>query len=199
MGSCCIRRKTSVGSGPLSNQTSDRYESLGRVLLQALIPEPVNGDLHLGSTFINHVPGARPFGIYGATDTRTGKVFWKIRIAQPAKSGVLVAGDLVFFGEGNGKFRAVDARSGDILFTYDGPHDATQHDVGGAQANPVAYLANGREFIVNAFGGNVPDRVITSDGNCLGIDPGQTQRDLSTCVNPVGDAFIAFTLPRARD
>ena len=104
MGSCCIRRKTSVGSGPLSNQTSDRYESLGRVLLQALIPEPVNGDLHLGSTFINHVPGARPFGIYGATDTRTGKVFWKIRIAQPAKSGVLVAGDLVFFGEGNGNF-----------------------------------------------------------------------------------------------
>jgi glucose dehydrogenase len=165
----------------------------------SLIPQPVNGDLHLGSTFINHVPGARPFGIYGATDTRTGKVVWKIRIAQPAKSGVLVAGDLVFFGEGNGKFRAVDARSGEILFTYDGPHDPKQHDVGGAQANPVAYLANGREFIVNAFGGNVPDRAITSDGNCLGIEPGQTQRDLSTCVNPVGDAFIAFALPHPRE
>jgi glucose dehydrogenase len=165
----------------------------------SLISQPVNGDLHLGSTFINHVPGARPFGIYGATDTRTGKVVWKIRIAQPAKSGVLVAGDLVFFGEGNGKFRAVDARTGDILFTYDGPHDPKQHDVGGAQANPVAYLADGREFIVNAFGGNVPDRAITADNNCLGIEPGQTQRDLSTCANPVGDAFIAFTLPHPRE
>ena len=164
-----------------------------------LVPNPPNGDLHLGSTFFNHVPGARPFGIYGATDTRTGKVVWKIRIAQPAKSGVLVAGDLVFFGEGNGKFRAVDARTGEILFTYDGPHDPKQHDVGGAQGNPVAYLADGREFIVNAFGGNVPDRSITADNNCLGIEPGQTQRDLSTCANPVGDAFIAFALPRHRE
>ena len=60
----------------------------------------------------------------------------------------------------------------------------------------MAYLANGREVIVNAFGGNVPDRSITGDGNCLGIEPGQTQRDLTTCVNPVGDAFIAFTLPQ---
>jgi len=162
----------------------------------SLIPQAVNGDLHLGSTFFNHVPGARPFGVYGATDTRTGKVVWKIRIAQPAKSGVLVAGDLVFFGEGNGKFRAVDARKGEILFTYDGPQDPKQRNVGGAQANPVAYLAEGREFIVNAFGGNVPDRSITLGGNCLGIEPGQTLRDLSTCVNPVGDAFIAFALPQ---
>jgi quinohemoprotein ethanol dehydrogenase len=164
----------------------------------SLIHEAVNGDLHLGSTFFNHVPGARPFGIYGATDTRTGRVVWKIRIAQPAKSGVLVAGDLVFFGEGNGKFRAVDARSGHILFTYDGPADSKQHDIGGAQANPVAYVAGGREFIVNAFGGNVPDRSITADGNCLGIEPGQTQRDLSTCANPVGDAFVAFALPKGK-
>jgi len=32
--------------------------------------------------------------------------------------------------------------------------------VGGG--GPVAYLADGREFIVNAFGGNVPDRSITA-------------------------------------
>jgi hypothetical protein len=83
-----------------------------------------------------------------------------------------------------------------ILFTYNGPQDPKQHDVGGAQANPVAYLADGREFIVNAFGGNVPDRSITTGGNCLGIEPGQTLRDLSTCANPVGDAFIAFALPQ---
>jgi hypothetical protein len=48
----------------------------------SLISQPVNGDLHLGSTFINHVPGAKPFGLYGATDTRTGKVIWKPVIAE---------------------------------------------------------------------------------------------------------------------
>src|SRR5882762_7169092 len=132
----------------------------------SLIPQAVNGDLHLGSTFINHVPGAKPFGIYGATDTRTGKVVWKIQVPQPAKSGVLVAGDVVFFGEGNGTFDAVDAKTGKKLFTYNAPANIT--NAGGAAAGPIAYLANGREFIVNAFGGNVPDRSITANGNCLG-------------------------------
>jgi hypothetical protein len=53
-----------------------------------------------------------------------------------------------------------------MLFTFDAP--ANVPNAGGAAASPVAYLADGREFIVNAFGGNVPDRSITSDGNCLG-------------------------------
>ena len=151
----------------------------------SLVPQAVNGDLHLGSTFFNHVPGAKPFGLYGATDTRTGKVVWKIRIPQPAKSGVLVAGDLVFFGEGNGKFDAADARTGKMLFAFDAPSKIT--NAGGAAAGPMAYLVDGREFVVNAFGGNVPDRSVTSDGDCLGGG--------STCANPVGDAYIAFALP----
>ena len=154
----------------------------------SLIPQAVNGDLHLGSTFFNHVPGANPFGLYGATDTRTGKVVWKIRIPQPAKSGVLVAGDLVFFGEGNGKFDAADAKTGEMLFTFDGP--ANVPNAGGAAAGPIAYLADGREFIVNAFGGNVPDRSVTGNGNCLGGGP--------SCDNPVGDSFIAFALSSPR-
>ena len=155
----------------------------------SLIPQAVNGDLHLGSTFINHVPGAKPFGLYGATDTGTGKVVWKIQVPQPAKSGVLVAGDVVFFGEGNGTFDAVDAKTGKMLFTYDAPTKIT--NAGGAAAGPIAYLADGREFIVNAFGGNVPDRSITANGNCLGGG--------HVCDNPVGDAFIAFALPRTDD
>jgi quinohemoprotein ethanol dehydrogenase len=151
----------------------------------SLIHQDVNGDLHLGSQFINHVPGVKPFGMYGATDTRTGKVVWKIQIPQPAKSGVLVAGDLVFFGEGNGTFDAADARTGNKLFSFNAPSNIT--NAGGAAAGPMAYLVDGREFVVNAFGGNVPDRTITSGGDCLGGG--------SICDNPVGDAYIAFALP----
>jgi quinohemoprotein ethanol dehydrogenase len=150
----------------------------------SLIPEAVNGDLHLGSSFINHVPGAKPFGLYGATDTQTGKVVWKIQVPQPAKSGVLVAGDLVFFGEGNGTFDAADARTGQMLFTFNAPSQIT--NAGGAAGGPMAYFAGGREFVVNGFGGNVPDRSITANGNCLAGGP--------TCDNPVGDAFVAFAL-----
>jgi len=133
---------------------------------------PDAGGLFLGSTFGEIIPGVTDFGIFGATDSTTGKVVWKINVPQPAKSGMLVAGDLVFFGEGNGKFHGVDAASGKILFTFDGttvPHG------GGAQAAPVAYVVKGKEFIVNGFGGNVPDRQFAP--------------------NPVGDAVIAFSLP----
>jgi outer membrane protein assembly factor BamB len=136
-------------------------------------PRSAAAGLFLGSSFENKVPGTFPFGLYGVTDTRTGKVAWKIEIEQPAKSGVLVAGDLVFFGEGNGKFRAADAATSDILFTFNGPQKIDE--AGGAMASPVAYVVNGREFIVNAFGGNVPDR--------KNFPP-----------NPVGDTVIAFAL-----
>src|SRR6516225_143459 len=155
----------------------------------SLIPQAKNGDLHLGSAFSNYNPGAKPFGLYGATDTQTGKIVWKIQIPQPAKSGVLVAGDLVFFGEGNGKFNAADARTGQLLFTFDAP--AKVMNAGGSAAGPVAYLADGREFVVNAFGGNVPDRSITANGNCLGGG--------HSCDNPVGDAYIAFALRSGED
>ena len=127
----------------------------------------------IGSTFEELVPGARPFGLFGATDTATGKIAWKVKVEQPAKSGLLVAGDLVFFGEGNGKFNGADARTGQILFTFDG---TTVKNGGGAQAAPIAYVVQGREFIVNAFGGNTAD--------AANFPP-----------NPVGDAIVAFALP----
>ena len=126
----------------------------------------------MGSTFHEKIPGVTDFGIFGATDTTTGKVVWTIRVPQPAKSGVLVAGDLFFFGEGNGKFHAADARTGKVLFTFDG---TSIPNGGGAQAAPVAYVAGGKEYIVNAFGGNFADRQFAP--------------------NPPGDALVAFSLP----
>jgi outer membrane protein assembly factor BamB len=55
-------------------------------------------------------------GVYGATDTTTGKVAWKFPVNGTApNSGVSVAGDLVFFGDSTGLFHAADARTGEIL------------------------------------------------------------------------------------
>jgi alcohol dehydrogenase (cytochrome c) len=129
-----------------------------------------------GSTDVTSMPGVTDFGIFGATDSATGKVVWKIQVAQPAKSGMLVAGDLVFFGEGNGKFHGVNAATGQTLFTFDG---TTIPNGGGASAAPIAYVAAGREFIAMPFGGNSEDRE--------GFGP-----------NPVGDAIVAFALPNKK-
>jgi glucose dehydrogenase len=108
-------------------------------------------------------------GVYGATDTLTGKVAWKIPVTGTApNSGMAVAGDLVFFGDSTGLFHAADAKTGEILWTFD---SSTVDKAGGANATPAIYVVNGREYVVYGFGGN----------------PGES---------PVlGDAVIAFALP----
>jgi len=128
----------------------------------------------LGSSATEPVPGVHYAGIYGATDTTTGKIAWKIDVPLLAKSGLLVAGDLVFFGENDGRFHAVDARTGAILWTFQG---TSLPAGGGSDAAPIAYVAHGQEFVVNAFGGNSLDNGFQ--------------------YSPAGDALVAFALPPA--
>ncbi len=132
-----------------------------------------NQETGIGSTFTASIPNVHSdFGIFGAVNTRTGTLAWADRVPQPAKSGLLVAGNLVFFGESNGRFHAADAATGQILWTFDG---TSIPNGGGASAAPIAYQTGGTEMIANAFGGNVPDRMIEG--------------------SPVGDAIVAFALP----
>ena len=65
-------------------------------------------------------------------------------------SGIGVAGDLVFFGEANGLFHAADARTGQILWTFDA---TTVPHAGGANASPAIYVINGKEYVAYGFGG----------------------------------------------
>jgi outer membrane protein assembly factor BamB len=88
------------------------------------------------------------------------------------RSGAVVAGDLVFVGQNDGTFNALDAESGAVLWSFDG---TSVPNGGGANAAPIAYVLDGKEFIANAFGGN---RLI--------------RRRL---VSPLGDAVIVFGLP----
>lgn len=76
-----------------------------------------------GSTLTSPVPGIAPredYGIFGAINTATGKVAWTDDSPQPAVSGMVVGGNLVYFGEGNGRLLAANARTGTILWSFDG-------------------------------------------------------------------------------
>jgi alcohol dehydrogenase (cytochrome c) len=115
------------------------------------------------------IAGEVDHGVFGAVDTSTGKVAWRVPVTGTTpNSGMGVAGDLVFFGESNGLFHAADARTGRILWTFDG---SKVPNAGGADASPAFYVVNGKEYVVYAFGG----------------EPGNS---------PVlGDVVIAFALP----
>jgi len=61
--------------------------------------------------------------------------------------GALVtAGGLVFTGEGNGRFDAFDAATGELLWQHQSPY--------GVNAPPISYSVNGRQYITVAAGGN---------------------------------------------
>ena len=107
------------------------------------------------------VPGVKNHGVYGAVDTVSGKVAWKIPITGTTPdSGMGVAGDLVFFGESNGLFHAADARTGKILWTFD---SKTVPNAGGGNASPAFYVVKGKEYVVYGFGGNPGESPVLGD------------------------------------
>jgi PQQ-dependent dehydrogenase (methanol/ethanol family) len=97
-----------------------------------------------GSTTL--IPGTVSGGI-GAINPVTGKVVWKTPFKLPSYSGALsTASGLVFVGDDDGNFRALDATNGKVLWTA---------NLGLAfGAPPIAYEINGTEYIAIAVGGS---------------------------------------------
>ncbi|MDB5028705.1 MAG: putative pyrrolo-quinoline quinone, partial [Candidatus Eremiobacteraeota bacterium] len=111
-------------------------------------PEPYGkGRIRLGSAFSNVEPGGVQDGRFVAIDTETGKIAWTVMTPQPLMGGALAtAGNLAFFGEGNGWFNAHDAKTGKRLWRF---------NLGaGVNAPPVSYEVNGEQYIAVAAGGN---------------------------------------------
>lgn len=104
------------------------------------------GKLWLGGAF-KAIEGEQQWGRVAAVNVDTGKLAWKFDTAQPLIAGAMAtAGDLVFYGEGNGLFRALDARNGKLLWEY--------QCGAGANAMPVSYAVKGRQYIAMGCGGN---------------------------------------------
>lgn len=87
------------------------------------------------------------WGVLSAIDLVSGKIRWQRRTEQPLVGGVLAtAGQLVFMGEGNGRFNAYDAQTGEVLWS-------DRLDAG-VNAPPITYRIDGVQYIAVAAGGN---------------------------------------------
>ena len=104
------------------------------------------GKLWLGGAF-KVIEGEKQWGRLAAVNVDTGKMAWKFDTEQPLIGGALAtAGDLVFYGEGNGLFRALHAKTGKLLWEY--------NCGAGANAMPVSYTVKGRQYVAMGCGGN---------------------------------------------
>jgi PQQ-dependent dehydrogenase (methanol/ethanol family) len=104
------------------------------------------GKLWLGGAF-KVIPGEKQWGRVAAVNIDTGKIAWKYDTEQPLIGGGLAtAGDLFFFGEGNGLFKALDAKTGKLLWQF--------QCGAGANAMPVSYRVGKKQYVAMGCGGN---------------------------------------------
>lgn len=93
-------------------------------------------------------PDRTPYGALQAWDPVTQRRAWSVPLLFPVNGGVLAtAGNLVFQGQADGVFAARDARSGDLLWSFDAQN--------GLRSQPISYRVGGRQYvtIVTGFAG----------------------------------------------
>jgi PQQ-dependent dehydrogenase (methanol/ethanol family) len=105
-----------------------------------------DGKLWLGGAF-KVIPTEEQFGNITAVDYNTGKIKWQVKTPQPMMGGAFTtAGGLMFTGEANGWFRAYDAESGKILWSFQAG--------AGVNAPASSYSVDGKQYVVVGAGGN---------------------------------------------
>ena len=112
-------------------------------------PQPYEaGHAYYGSAYFPS-DEAEPYGgALRALDPASGRLKWEFRHISPTWSGVLsTAGGLLFTGDAEGNFIALDAETGKPLWHF---------QMGGAvYASPMAYAVDGKEYIAIAAGSSL--------------------------------------------
>ncbi len=133
-------------------------------------------------------------GEFTAWDPVNAKAVWKIKEDFPVWSGALVtAGDVVFYGTMDGWFKAVDARSGSLLWEF--------KTGSGIVGQPVAYKGpDGKEYVAILSGVGGWAGVVVAGGLNPGADAtaalgfANAMADLGKRTNKGGMLYV-FSLP----
>ncbi len=129
-----------------------------------------------GSMTLHLPPNRSTYGHLDAWDPLTGKRAWSVPSKYPLLASVLsTAGDLVFTGDPEGNFFALDARDGKKLWSY--------QTGAGHRGSAISYSINGRQYIATPSGWQQSE----TGGFAASVFPDQTFRG--------GATLIVFALP----
>ena len=95
--------------------------------------------------FVRRTGGDPGYGALRALDPLTGERKWEFKTARPSLAGTLsTASGLVFSGDNDGNFFAVDAKTGARLWNY--------HTGAAIDAAPITYAVDGKQYVLLGAG-----------------------------------------------
>jgi PQQ-dependent dehydrogenase (methanol/ethanol family) len=132
-------------------------------------------------------------GVFTAWDPLAGKVVWSKQEKFPVWSGALAtAGDVVFYGTMEGWFKAVDAKSGNLLWQY--------KTDSGIIGQPVSYRGpDGKQYVavlsgVGGWAGMVVAGDLDARDGTAALGFANAMRDLPAATRKGGKLYV-FALP----
>lgn len=132
-------------------------------------------------------------GEFTVWDPVAAKPVWKIKEKFPAWSGVVAtAGDLVFYGNMEGHFKAVHARTGEVLWQF--------QTASGIVGQPVTFRGpDNKQYVavmsgVGGWAGVIVANDLDPRDATAGLGFVQPMRDLPQHTKK-GGALYVFTLP----
>ncbi|TVY00378.1 pyrroloquinoline quinone-dependent dehydrogenase [Cohnella terricola] len=111
-----------------------------------------------GTTIGEVPPDIIPYGTVTAIDMNTGKVAYQYDTDQEMRGGFTsTASGIAFYGELNGKFRALDIKSGKIIWEF-------QIDGNTIMSAPSIFTVDGKQYILLTSGGTKPKAFVFALG-----------------------------------
>ena len=95
-------------------------------------------------------PGTDQVGTVQAISVETGEIVWIYEQRAGTTSLVATGGGLVFGGDGNGRFRALDQGTGDVLWEINLGSMVTGF--------PITYSVDGKQYVATSTGSSLSSR-----------------------------------------
>jgi lanthanide-dependent methanol dehydrogenase len=132
-------------------------------------------------------------GLFTAWDPINARPIWQVRENFPVWSGALTtAGDVVFYGTMEGWFKALDARTGELLWQF--------KTGSGIIGQPVTYRGpDGKQYVailsgIGGWAGAIVAADLDTRDATAGHGWGSAMQDLSAATEKGGTLYV-FTLP----